>query len=193
MKKLLLAAVATAFIATPAMAQQAPRGPEINYNLDAEVKTICGVYSFIGTEVQIDFGELADTASSAFVEKTAALGASAQYRCNSPAGFTRTITSANDGVLVRTNSSGGTANEIDFEMQHGGGNGLDFGWQSLAGGKTDVFGGSTTFLNAGQGTAGLVSFRARGVLASNSPQGAIGTTVFAGDYTDVVTIAVTAN
>lgn len=182
MKKMLLAGAAIAAAASPAAAQT------LTYELEAEVAEKCGVYKFDGPSVPVNFAELSTTPSDTFI--TAAAG-SATYRCNAPGGFTRTISSANSGVMIRTGSSGGAANSIPFEMNHGGGSGLGTGgFVALTSNIVTNLGGSTAFL-AGQ--TGGVSFRVAGVAAAVGGNDAPGTTVFAGDYTDVVTIAVVAN
>lgn len=185
MKKMLIAALAaTSFGATPALADN-----QIAYAVSGNVGSICGVFRHDGsnflTTVPVNFGELATTSAQV------AVGAgSATYRCNSANGFSRSITSANNGVLIRNGSSGGAANQIAYTMSHGGGSGLGFAAQSLAGGKTTTHGGSTAFL-AGQ--TGSVNFQVNGVQAAPDGNQSPGTTVFAGTYTDTVTIAVTAN
>lgn len=185
MKKLLIAAVAsTAFIATPALADNS-----LTYSLDADVGSICGVFRHNGTafvtNVPVNFGELATTSAAVNVG-----AGSATYRCNSANGFTRTITSANSGVLKRDGSAGGALNEISYTMSHGGGSGLNFAAQTLATPKVTNLSGSGAFL-AGQ--TGSVNFQVTGVQAAAGGNEAPGTTVYAGNYSDTVTIAVTAN
>ena len=184
MRMLLIAAASTAFIATPALADNS-----ITYSLDADVGSICGVFRHNGTayvtNVPVNFGEIATTSANV------AVGAgSATYRCNSANGFTRTISSANSGVLRRDGSAGGALNEIEFRMSHGGGSGLNFAAQTLATPKVTNLAGSGAFL-AGQ--TGSVNFEVTGVQAALGGNQAPGTTVYAGNYTDTVTIAITAN
>jgi hypothetical protein len=183
MKKLLIGVAALGLASTPAFADNT-----LTYNLDADVGSICGVWNYQGDTIAVPFGDLALTPDTTQVVKSAG---SATYRCNSPAGFDRTIHSANGGKMVRTGSSGGAGNEIAYEMSHGGGSGLNFAYQALTTDRTDAFGGSLAFLS---GQSGGVNFRTNGVWNQNaSANNAPGTTVFAGDYTDVVTISVTAN
>lgn len=183
MKKLLIGAAALSFVSTPALADNT-----LTYNLDADVGSICGVFNYQGNTVAVPFGDLATVADTAQVVVPAG---SASYRCNSAAGFTRTISSANQGKLVRAGSNGDANNSIGFEMTHGGGNGLGFAYQSLASSKVQSFGGSPAFLS---GQTGGVTFRVNGVYNVNAnANNAPGTTVFAGEYTDTVTISVTAN
>lgn len=183
MKKFLIAGAAIAMSATPALADNS-----LVYNLDADVGSICGVYNYQGQAVPVAFGDLAATPDTATVQVGAG---SASYRCNSAAGFSRTISSTNGGKLVRTGSNGDTNNSIAFEMKHGGGSGLGFDWSNLSSNKVNSFNGSAAFLS---GQTGSVSFRVNGVYNINpGANEAPGTTVFAGDYTDTVTISVTAN
>jgi hypothetical protein len=182
MKKLLVASAAIAATATPAAAQT------LTYELEAEVAVKCGVYKSDGPTVPVNFTDLSTTPSDTFITESAG---SATYRCNAPGGFTRTISSANGGVMIRTGSSGGAGNSIPFEMSHGGGSGLGTGgFVPLTSNVISNLGGSTAFLN---GQTGGVNFRVAGVAAAPGGNEAPGTTVFAGDYTDVVTISVVAN
>jgi hypothetical protein len=183
MKKLLIGAAALGLVATPAFADNT-----LTYNLDADVGSICGVWNYQGDTIAVPFGDLATVPDTTQVVKSAG---SASYRCNSATGFTRTIHSANGGKLVRDTSSGGAGNEIAYEMSHGGGSGLGFAYQSLSSDRTDTYAGSLAFLS---GQSGSVNFRTNGVYNTNAGANqAPGTTVFAGNYTDVVTISVTAN
>ncbi|WP_066551033.1 MULTISPECIES: hypothetical protein [unclassified Sphingomonas] len=195
MKKLLMAASAAAIVAAaPASAQTLSTGNTLTYNVSAEVGVICGVYNAAGTSIDVNFNELATVAEGTEIQRPAG---SASYRCNDADGFTRTIYSQNGGTLNRVGTTGGANNSIVYDFQHGGGSGLGLAkgrlpTQSAAPGQN--FNGSTAFLN---GQTGSVNFFVRGVFNTNgngtgSNNEAPGTTVFAGNYTDVVTIAVTA-
>ena len=184
-KLLLLAAAGAAVTATPAFAQD---GNTLVFELDADVSVVCGVYSFRGTSIPVAFGDLAATNA----EVIAAPAVSANYRCNDPAGFTRTITSTNGGFLRRTGGADTAENKISYQMSHGGGSGLNFDFQQLTAARIDSLAGSTAFLGV-SGQGGTVRFRTNGVKSATNGDGAPGTTVFAGDYTDVVTIAVVSN
>lgn len=182
MKKIaLLAAGIVAVAAVPASAQS------LTYNLNAQVAPTCGVYNSGGSTIPVEFGELASVPSSSTVDVAAG---EATYRCNSVNGFTRTITSQNNGYLTL----GGTATTDDarrirFNMAHSGNLGLSFSAQQLTSPVSSTFGGSTAFL---AGETGNVSFQAFGVQGAAGGNGAPGTTVYAGNYRDTVTITVTA-
>ena len=186
MKKILMvAAAAAALSAMPASAQT------LTYGLTAQVASVCGVYRSSGQTVAVDFGQLAATPAGVALPEVGA--GSASYRCNSATGFTRTISSANSGFLVRNGvATTDPLNRIPFNIRHGGGSGLGFAAQQLTGPINTSFGGSGAFL-AGQ--TGSVLFTTFGVDAGPSANNnnAPGTTVFAGNYQDTVTITVTAN
>lgn len=157
---------------------------DLEYDLSAEVAEVCMVNGTASYTGEAQFGDLTDVATGNWVESD---GTGADYVCNAPNGFTREITSQNGGMLVRDGSGGGPNNEIAYEMKHGGGSGLGFGWTDLNAAKTDSFNASGAFLD---GQTGTVRFRAEGVENPNNPES---TTVYAGDYSDLVTISVTAN
>lgn len=183
MKKIaLLAASLAAVAAVPASAQT------LTYNLNAQVAPVCGVYNSTGTSIDVDFGALASVPSDTSVNVPAG---SATYRCNSTAGFTRTVTSQNNGFMTRDGiATTDEARRIAFTITHGGGNGLGFGATQLATPLSNSFNASSAFL---EGQTGGVSFQAFGVQTAPGGNDSIGTTVFAGDYQDTVTITVTAN
>lgn len=176
MKKIaLVAAGIAAFAAVPASAQS------LTYNLNAQVAPTCGVYSTSGPVIAVDFGELSTVATTSTVNVAAG---DATYRCNSANGFSRTITSQNNGYLTLDGvATADNARRIRFDMAHTGNSGLAFAAQQLTTPLSANFGGSAAFL---AGETGNVSFQAFGV------QGAAGTTVYAGNYRDTVTITVTA-
>jgi hypothetical protein len=184
MKKFLISALAasTMVVATPALADNA-----LQYNLTATVGAVCGVYAASPT-IAVSFGDLAAVPTTTVVSPGAT---SASYRCNSPNGFTRAISSANNGKLVRGGSNGDVNNSIAFRMVHGGGSGLAFTATQLTAPLATNLGASPAFA-AGQ--TGSVRFELNGVADNTTNNNsALGTTVFAGTYTDTVTIAVTAN
>ncbi len=176
MKKIaLIAAGLAAVAAVPASAQS------LTYNLAAQVAPSCGVYNASGSTIAVDFGDLAGVATTATVNVA---GGDATYRCNNANGFTRTITSQNNGFLTLDGqTTTDAARRIRFDMVHTGNSGLAFAARQLSTPVSGNFGGSPAFL---AGETGTVTFQAFGVL------GATGTTVFAGNYRDTVTITVTA-
>lgn len=182
MKKIaLIAAGLAAFAAVPASAQS------LTYNLNAQVAPSCGVYNSSGSTIPVEFGELATVAASTTVDVAAG---EATYRCNSVNGFTRTITSQNNGYLTLGGQpTNDNARRIRFNMAHTGNAGLAFSAQQLTSPVSATFGGSTGFL---AGETGNVSFQAFGVLGDVGGNGSPGTTVYAGEYRDTVTITVTA-
>lgn len=179
---LLAASIAPLAVAVPLGAQN------LTYDVAAQVAPVCGVYSSSGTVIDVNFGSLATVDSTA----TVSVGAgSATYRCNSVAGFSRTIASQNNGWLT-LNGTATTDNvrRIRFTMAHGGGSGLGFATRQLTTPVTGSFGGNPTWL-AGQ--TGGVTFQASGVRGAPAANGVPGTTVLSGNYRDTVTITLTAN
>ncbi|ASJ89673.1 hypothetical protein [Porphyrobacter sp. CACIAM 03H1] len=167
----------------------APLGAQnLTYEMNAQVTPRCGVYSSSGTVIDVNFGSLADVATTA----TVSVGAgSATYRCNGRTGFTRTITSQNNGWLTLDgNPTTDASRRIRFNMQHGGGSGMGFPTQQLTAPLSRSFPGNPTWL-AGQ--TGGITFQAFGVRGAPAANGVPGTTVLAGNYRDTVTITVTAN
>lgn len=158
------------------------------YNINAQVSPTCGVYSATGPVIPVNFGSLSDVAPTVTVSVPAG---NATYRCTSRAGFTRTITSQNNGWLTL----GGTpttdvTRRIRFDMEHGGGNGLAFAMRQLTAPLSRNFPSTPVWLS---GQTGSVTFRAYGVRATPTANGAPGTTVRAGTYRDTVTITILSN
>lgn len=188
-----IAGLAALAIAGAASAQTAPAafGTNLTINLSGQVETRCNarLNAGSGTTQAIDFGQLAQTLETAQV--TPGGQGSVTYICNDPDGFTRTVTSASGGWLVLDgNNANATdqARRIRYTMQHGGGSGLDFAERQLTAPVTSQFNGSTAFLS---GQTGGLTLRANGVAYTNTDGNQV-TRVFAGNYTDVVTIAVAA-
>ncbi|MDO1559668.1 hypothetical protein Q0812_09540 [Brevundimonas sp. 2R-24] len=187
MKKVLIASATAIALAATAGAASAQN---LTVNLTGNVATVCGAYNSgaTGGVLNLDFGQLANTDATAQVPLG---GFNATYICNSAAGMTRTISSANGGYLWRTGTSGGAANQVRYTIQHGGGSGLNFAESTLFTPIVTVRPGSVALMN-GQG--GTVTLRADGVRIPSPANSSFTTTnVFAGDYTDVMTIAVVAN
>lgn len=161
-----LALAGGAFLALSAAAQ----ANDIVFDIQGEVPLVCE-----GINNSIAAVEIVDLTSTA--EQT--LG-SITYKCNSAAGFTRTISSANAGLLIRTGSSGGNANSLAYNLGHGGGSGLGFSATQLTTPVVTNLNGSTAFVN---GQTGSVKFSLPALPGS----------VYAGTYADTVTVNVTAN
>jgi len=158
------------------------------FELSAQIAPVCGVYSESGSVIDVNFGSLSDVATTATVSVAAG---NATYRCTSRAGFTRTITSQNNGWLTL----GGTptidaTRRIRFDIAHGGGNGLAFGMRQLTAPLSRNFPSTPVWLS---GQTGSVTFQAYGVRAAPTANGAPGTTVRAGNYRDTVTITILSN
>lgn len=189
MKKLLIATVAA--VATLAAASTASAastfGTSLTINLAADVAARCDarLNSADGTVLAIDFDTLSSTDTAAQVTRS---GGSVTYICNDVDGFTRTITSANDGYMTLGGTATAASNRrIRYTVQSGGGSGLSFVETQLTAPITGNFG---AMLN---GQTGGLTFRANGVSQLDpSGSGSQVTTVFAGDYSDVVTIAIAA-
>ncbi|WP_295696308.1 hypothetical protein [uncultured Maricaulis sp.] len=186
LNKILTTSAIVAALATGSSFAQQGGSNQLSYDLSAQVSSVCGVFNAGGTEIDVDFGDLANTETTGTVEQAAGSGS---YACNSPNGFTRTIASTNGGYLVRSGTGGGAQNQIAYEMRHTGSNGLTMNWTQLTSAATADLNGPS-FLT---GQTGNVDFRVYGVRSTNAgADGAAYTTVFAGDYSDIVTVTVTA-
>lgn len=183
MKKFALSAI----VAVAALASNAALAADLTYNVGASVSSVCGAYRSSGSTINVPFNDLAVVDSGTSVPVS---GGSATYRCNSAAGFTRTISSLGGGKLVRAGSNADVYNSIPYTVAHGGGSGLGFSATPLASSIITTLGGSSAFLS---GQTGSVNFNVNGVSNINTnANNAPGTTVFAGAYSDVVTIAISA-
>ena len=172
-----------AFFPTAAQAQ------EVNFFLNAEVDAFCVATTPLGENIEIDLGILSQTPTGSEVSSSGDV--EIIYVCNGPEGFTRTISSLNEGVLVRVGSTGGDGNEIPYFVEATGSEGLDFSRTQFAQPQTRTYSGSTAFLN---GVSGTLTVYVNGVLdGGTAGDPTTRTTVFAGQYTDVLTVAVTAN
>jgi spore coat protein U-like protein len=181
-KPVIFAASIAAFAAAPLGAQN------VTFDLNAQVTPVCGVYSPTGRVIEVDFGSLAEVATTATVNVAAG---SATYQCTSRSGFTRTIASQNNGWLTLDgNPTTQNTRRIRFTMTHGGGSGLGFGARQLTAPFSRNFPSNPTWL---RGQTGTVSFQASGVRGAPASNGVSGTTVLAGTYRDTVTITITSN
>jgi spore coat protein U-like protein len=185
---------AAVMVAAPALAQTkpmpgAPVGNALTYTLDAEVGAVCGIYGNGGQSLTLDFGDLA--AATSDVSRSANVA----YRCNTIAGFSREISSANGGMLVRQGSDTLGSNRIAYRFEEAvaglGDRSLIVRNQPLSTAVKSDHAGSQAFLT---GTSSTQTFIVPNVgrTGSASLNGAPGTTVFAGDYADTVTVSITA-
>lgn len=161
-----LALAGGAFLALSAAAQ----ANDLVFDIQGEVPLVCEATTYSITAVEIV--DLTTTTDQSLGGIT--------YQCNSAAGFTRTISSANSGLLVRTGSSGGEANSVAYKLSHSGGSGLNFASTQLTSPLVSNHNGSTAFVN---GQTGTVKFSLPALPGS----------VYAGTYADTVTVNVTAN
>ena len=183
MKGFKLAAAVSA-VAIGLGVSSAANGNQVIFNLEGTVTEVCGVFGTGTNTVNVGFGDLGGALTTDWI--TAAPD-DVNYICNGANGFSRDISSQNNGVLENTTTPGDT---VDYEMSHSdpvGGPAIadfDFGFTGLSGGLSDAFSaGDFSALVTGQ-----VTFRARGVTDVNGFA-----TVDPGTYEDVVTLAVTAN
>lgn len=168
MKKLLMTAVAvSALSATPAMADD-----KADLSIKGNIALACTVTP---DERDVTVNLDATVAQSA---------GSLTYRCNGANGFTRVIASDNNGQL--NNAAGANRGFVPYTVTHGGGSGLAISTPvSLATPFSNTLSSSAAFVN-GQ-TGQLFLNLARPATASNANP------LFAGDYTDVIRVSITAN
>lgn len=190
MKKVILATLAagTAMVAMPAHAEVGnPNNGTVNLTLEANVSELCGAYKY-DEPLTYDFGDLAATPTSSTLN-------SPEYRinilCNDPAGGTISISSTNGGYLVRAGgSASNAADRIAYQVEGDSSyNPYDFARTSLTAPVTISFSGNEGLQGQNMDMQAFVN----GVLLANDPLKSEGdhTTVFAGDYSDVVVVTVT--
>lgn len=182
----LVASVAAIAVAAPAAAQN--QNPVV-HALTGEVAETCTLADFQPSPIAINFGTLSAVDVG---QQTEAVVNNVTVICNDPVGGTVTVTSANLGTLNRAGTSGGANNSIGYTVAATGGNGLAFAATTLASPVSKTFSASPALL-AGSGLT--FQFRANGVREAgvSGVNNGTRTTVFAGTYTDTVTVAVTAN
>ena len=161
----------------------------VTYNVGAQVQQMCGAYNTEGQVVPVDFGALANTLPAQFVQRDAG---DITYRCNVLAGFTRTVRSQNNGWLTLGGQATTSATRrIRFTMLQQGANG--FGYVQLTAPRVTSLRDATGNPLYLRGQTAIIRFRAYGVRGAATAAGPVGTTVFAGNYRDTVTLTVTAN
>lgn len=161
----------------------------VTLNVNAQVPQICGTYNTEGQVVPVDFGALADILPTQFVQRSAG---DITYRCNVAAGFTRTVTSQNNGWLtLGGQATTSSTRRIRFTMQQQGADGFSYTQLTSPRVRTLVDAPrSRRYLN---GQTAVIGFRAYGVRGPATNAGPPSTTVFAGTYRDTVTLSITAN
>jgi type 1 fimbria pilin len=181
-KQLFAAAAAAAFTASAAFAQATDT---LIVNVQADVDEYCTISSDSGQTLTVDRGTLNSIPVGQWTNTESQGGQPLTYRCNAAGGFTRTVSSQNNGFLHRDGTSGGAGNEIRWEFRSGGGSGLNaLPWVHLVSDLSTTVPASRAVEFLGNGQRYTSNYRVEGV-----QQGA-GTSVFAGDYSDVVTITV---
>ncbi len=190
MKKLAFASVAAIALAGTASAEfiQAPSGgsAELEVEINGEVEEICGITA-TSSSLLIEFDDLADTDGS--LKYPFDFG----VVCNSAGGAILSATSANSGALLRNGTETGVGNEISYKLNIDRGvDGLPYTTgtppKGLASPISYTINGSTA-LREGAEVGG--QFELNGVKGPDF-QGAPTTTVYAGVYSDTVTIALSA-
>lgn len=168
MKKLYMAAFAvSALSAAPAMADD-----KADLSIKGNIALSCTVTPD-ERDVTVDLNSTAEQSAGSLT-----------YRCNGANGFTRTITSTNSGQL--NNESGANRGFVPYTVTHSGGSGIAIGTPvSLATAYTNNLSSSAAFVNGQTGQLRLIL--AKPATASNANP------LFAGDYTDVIQVAITAN
>ncbi|WP_143704505.1 hypothetical protein [Porphyrobacter sp. TH134] len=168
MKKLLMTAVAVSAIsATPAMADD-----KADLSIKGNIALACTV-SPDERDVTVDL--------NLTTEQTAG---SLTYRCNGANGFTRTIVSDNSGRL--NNAAGANRGFVPYTVTHSGGSGIAIGTPvSLATAFTNSLASSAAFVNGQTGQLRLILAKPASATDANP--------LFAGDYTDVIRVSITAN
>lgn len=182
---------AAALVGAPAFAADlapAAAGSGLTFALDADVSVICGVYSTTGTTIAVPFGDLAARRQN----DRATFDAQVVYRCNTVGGFSRMVSSANGGNLVRQGDGATTANRIAYRFgEISADRTLVTRDGPLGSSVKSDHAGSQAFLT---GVRSTMNFNVPGVMNDfgNVAGEAPGTTVFAGDYADTVTVSITA-
>ena len=152
------------------MAAGAQAATSVSLTVGGNVAMVCEVTDFVAANATTL--DLTNTSSAQNV-------GSATYKCNDPAGFSRTITSANAGLLKRTGGGAGE-NNIPYLFDHGGTNGLTVSPLQLTTAHLDSMSGSTAFA---AGVTGNID------VTIQAPSGPL----LAGAYTDTITISISPN
>lgn len=168
MKKLLMAAVAvSALSATPAMADD-----KADLSIKGNIALACTVTPD-ERDVTVDLNLATEQSAGSLT-----------YRCNGANGFTRTISS--DNLSQLNNVGGANRGFVPYTVTHSGGSGIAITTPvSLATNFTNTLSSSAAFVNGQTGQLRLIL--AKPATASNANP------LFAGDYTDVIRVSISAN
>ncbi len=191
LKKVLYTFGTLALVANSTYAQDLE--DSVEYTLTAQVETICGIDAS-SASTDIDFGTLSDVDVADQVNISGGL---LNIVCNVPGTITVTYSSANNGVLVREGAVGTltSSDQIPYEMSvfditAETGADLGFDQQQLTNNITTSL---TPISSASEGNAILApTFFVNGVKLPSGSSGIPIFTAFAGDYSDTVTISVSA-
>ncbi|WP_370373583.1 hypothetical protein [Henriciella pelagia] len=191
MKRLVFASVAALAMVGTASADfiDASDGgtAELTIEITGTVEEICGITAS-GTTLQFDYGELAGTTG------TVPGGVSFGLVCNAAAGATVGVSSANNGYLLRNGTETGPGNQIPYSFDLDKGDD-EFSYalgtrpESLTSDRTYPIAGSAELRQGREVGAYIVVDGVKGP----DFQGAPTPTVFAGDYSDIITLSLTAN
>ncbi|MEW4449088.1 hypothetical protein [Qipengyuania sp. JC766] len=161
---------------------------EVSITLTGEVDAVCGISDADLSRTEINFGILSNIDAG---QQSDEVTNTVSLICNDPDGGTVTISSENGGVLTRTGSSGGSGNEIGYSVALTNGSAISVPPSTLSTPVIHTFLGSPDLIS---GQPVSISFRANGVrVGSPAGNGAVSTSVYAGIYSDVVRVSVTAN
>lgn len=186
MKKIALVSVAALAIAGAASAELLES--DLTINIEGQVELICGLTSLGGDTVEVDFGTLSDTTGQ--IREDVPFG----VVCNSADGATLGISSMNGGKLLRGGTEMGDGNEIAYSVNPDPGSDAFSTTPgtpptSLANDKSYTINPDNR-LREGREFGIAVYFD--GVKGPDF-QGAPTTTVYAGDYSDTITVSLSAN
>lgn len=190
MKKIAIASAAAIAVAGIASAEFITEPDDLEIAIEGTVEELCGLTSLTSTAgtIEVDFGVLSNTDSQ--IREDVPFG----VVCNSAAGATLSMSSANGGKLLRGGTETGPGNEIAYKVNP------DPGSDSFSTtpGTPPTSLSVTKSYNIAAGTALRegrpfdVAIFFDGVKGPDF-QGAPTTTVFAGDYSDTITVALVAN
>jgi hypothetical protein len=159
-----LKTTALALALTTALGMSQAQANSINFSVEGQVASVC----------EITNDSIASTTTLDLDSTSAQSLGNVTYTCSSPNGFTRRISSTNNGQM---HSNG---QYIAYQLSHTGNNGLSFGPEQLTSQKVSSISGASALAD-GESAA----------LSVTIPS--VPNNLLAGTYTDQITIEVTAN